>query len=90
MDQQTYMYSLVEEWKSYEGSKSKFLADKSVHVHVFNYWLKKYNKAKGLSNVSFFSVEPPPKPVKSEMPEPKKERKLMSFEFPSGLKITIY
>lgn len=60
MNQQSYMYSLVEEWKQSDLTKAEFSALKSMSYHQFNYWLKKHNKENSSeqpkSEVSFFSV----------------------------------
>ncbi len=44
MDQQLIMYSLVQEWKESGLPKEKFVGQKSVSYHRFNYWLMDYNK----------------------------------------------
>lgn len=94
MNQQTHMYSLVEQWKQSDLSKAAFSASKSLSYHQFNYWLKKYEKEidseQPKPDVSFFSVAENPIKEKKQ-PAPKlTDRKTMQIDLPGGITITIY
>jgi hypothetical protein len=94
MEQQSQMYSLVEEWKQSGLTKAEFTAQKSLSYHQFNYWLKKYNKEfsseAAKPEVTFFSVsENPPKEKKQSVPKTV-HRKTMRIDLPGGITITIF
>ena len=94
MEQQSQMYSLVEEWKESGLTKAQFSALKSLSYHQFNYWLKKYNKEfsseAGKPEVSFFSVsENPAKEKKQSVPKTI-DLKTIRIDLPGGISITIF
>ena len=88
------MYSLVEEWKGSDLSKSEFLESKSLSYHQFNYWLKKYNKEYSNEEikpeVSFFSVEENLGKSTKTSSVKSVELKKMRIDLPGGISITIY
>lgn len=94
MNQQSYMYSLVEEWKQSDLTKAEFSASKSLSYHQFNYWLKKYNKEidpeQPKPEVSFFSATDNPKKEKKQSTPKLTDRKTMQIDLPGGITITIY
>lgn len=94
MDQQTFMYSLVEQWKESGLTKGEFTSQKSVSYHSFNHWLKKYNKQHSIeldkSEFTFFSA-PEIKVSADKKSSSKKEfKKILCIELPNGIKISMY
>lgn len=93
-NQQSHMYSLVEQWKQSDLTKAAFSASKSLSYHQFNYWLKKYKKEidseQPESDVSFFSVAENPGKEKKQSAPKMTERKTMRIDLPGGITITIY
>ncbi|HZJ35812.1 MAG TPA: hypothetical protein VFD29_04230 [Gillisia sp.] len=94
MDQQTQMYSLVQEWKESGLTKGKFISQKSVSYHRFNYWLKKYNKHHSSDTdnaaLTFFSVGGSKVPSDKKSNPKKEPPKTLCIELPGGIKISIY
>jgi len=93
-NQQSYMYSLVEEWKQSDLTKAEFSALKSLSYHQFNYWLKKYNKEidteQPKPEVSFFSIPENTNKEKKQSVSKFTDCKTMQIDLPGGIIITIY
>lgn len=94
MDKQTYMYSLVEQWKESGLTKGEFTKQQSVSYHSFNHWLKKYNKQHSIAldkpEFTFFTA-PENKISAIKKSSLKKELKTaLCIELPNGIKISIY
>lgn len=93
-NQQSHMYSLVEQWKQSNLTKAAFSASKSLSYHQFNYWLKKYKKETDSEQpkpeVSFFSASDNLKKEKKPSAPKLTDRKTMRIDLPGGITITIY
>ena len=81
------MYKEVQLWKSSGKSKADFILDKEYSKAKFEYWISKYNKEQVISTKSNFKEIPITKPIAT--PAVKNE-KLVEFDLPSGVKITVY
>jgi len=94
MDQQAQMYSLVQEWMESGLTKGKFINQKPVTYHRFNYWVRKYKKhhTPDTDNaaLTFFSVGDSKVPTDKKKNQKKEPTKTLCIELPGGIKISIY
>lgn len=94
MDQQAQMYSLVQEWMESGLTKGKFISQKPVTYHRFNYWVRKYKKHHTPDTedaaLTFFSVGDSKVPSDKKKDQKKEPPKTLCIELPGGIKISIY
>lgn len=82
-DNETKMFSLVEQWQKVGGNKIKFCKEHNINKSGFYYWLNKYNDK--------YSVGIP-KPVSesfSKISTPKKKANPLKVTYPNGVTINV-
>ncbi len=93
MDQQSQMYALVQEWKESGLTKGKFISQKPVTYHRFNYWVRKYKKHTSDTDdaaLTFFSAGDSKVSSDKKKNQKKEPPKTLCIELPGGIKISIY